>query len=37
VLLDSRGATFLWVSMFALGTVSALLLARVKTAGVTPG
>jgi predicted MFS family arabinose efflux permease len=30
-LLDRRGATVLWVSMFALGAISAALLARVRT------
>ena len=37
LLLDSRGATVLWVSMFALGAVSAGLLARVRTADTLPG
>jgi len=37
LLLDSRGATVLWVSMFALGTVSAGLLARVRTGDALRG
>ena len=36
LLLDSRGATVLWVSMFALGAVSAGLLGRVRTADTLP-
>jgi predicted MFS family arabinose efflux permease len=36
LLLDSRGATVLWVSMFALGAISAGLLARVGTGDAAP-